>query len=221
MTSSWEPKDHVPKQILDLLKPANTDAKHYNYITVFYQIVSLLKQKKRTGWLDKKIPDPESIADHMYRMSLIAMSLDAGSLEKDEKKPDLSLCVKIALVHDIAESLVGDITPKDPTVGKAEKHDREYKTIKYLSSIVEPYNPKYAEELTNLWLDYEYQRNPEGSIVKDIDKYELLIQTFEYERLHNRKLDEFYSCRAVIKHKEIQNLADKLLHDREVFFAAK
>ncbi|VEU22095.1 DEKNAAC103065 [Brettanomyces naardenensis] len=213
--TQWEPRDQVPKPILDLLKPEHGDAKNYNYITAFYQIVSLLKQQKRTGWIDKKVPDPESIADHMYRMSIIAMSLNRDSLEKDGKKPDLSQCVKIALVHDIAESLVGDIVPHDVDVGKEEKHDREYRTIQFLSETIKPYNEEFSKEITNLWLDYEYQRTLEGTIVKDIDKYELLIQTFEYERLHNVRLDEFFSCRSVIKHIEIQNLADKLLQERE------
>ncbi|KAF6007619.1 hypothetical protein HII13_004167 [Brettanomyces bruxellensis] len=220
MTSSqWKPEDHVPKKITDLLKKENSDPQNYNCITAFYHMVSLLKEQKRTGWLDMKVPDPESIGDHMYRMSLIAMSLNKDRFQKDGKYPDLAQCTKIALVHDIAESLVGDIVPNDPQVGKPEKHEREYSTVKYLASVIEPYNPAFSKELVDLWLDYEYQRTFEGTIVKDIDKYELLLQTFEYERLHNIHLDEFYSCQAVIKNPEMKRLAERLMQERAAFWA--
>ena len=33
-------------------------------------------------------------------------------------------CLKLAVVHDLAECIVGDITPRDP-MGKDEKHRRE------------------------------------------------------------------------------------------------
>lgn len=49
----------------------------------------------------------ESIADHMYRMSIITM------LCPPEEGIDKDRCVKLALIHDMAEALVGDITPPD------------------------------------------------------------------------------------------------------------
>lgn len=43
----------------------------------------------------------------MYRMSIITMLCPpAENIEKDR-------CVKLALIHDMAEALVGDITPPD------------------------------------------------------------------------------------------------------------
>ncbi|QPG74516.1 hypothetical protein FOA43_001846 [Brettanomyces nanus] len=222
VTSNWDPRKQVPQKILDLLTPAKiNDGHNYNYISAFYQIVSLLKEQKRTGWIDKnKITNPESIADHMYRMSIIAMSLDKFAFTKESNgktTPDLSQCVKIALIHDIAESLVGDIVPQDPNVKKAEKHSREYKTIQFLSEVIKPYNENFSKEIVDLWLDYEYQRNLEGTIVKDIDKYELLVQTFEYERLHGIRMDEFYNCKSLIKHEEMKRLTDELMRQRKEF----
>ena len=50
--------------------------------------------------------EPESIADHMYRMSLMAMisSFSNGKI-------DTNRCIQLALIHDLAEAQVGDITP--------------------------------------------------------------------------------------------------------------
>ena len=56
---------------------------------------------------------PESVADHMYRMSMLSFAICDKNINKD-------LLIKICLVHDIAESIVGDITPYDG-VTKEEK----------------------------------------------------------------------------------------------------
>ncbi|GME82662.1 unnamed protein product [Ambrosiozyma monospora] len=224
--SLWNPKDAVPKHIQELLSKPQSNPSNYNYISAFYQIVFLLKDQKRTGWLDFKVPQPESIADHMYRMSIIAMSLNPNSFETDQPSkstpPDLTKCCKIALVHDIAEALVGDITPRDANIGKVEKNRRELTTIQYLAEIIKPYNSGFAEEIVDLWLDYENQRNFEARIVKDIDKYELIIQTYEYERKTGKNLYEFIeSSLKNIKTQEIKALANQIIEEREEFLKSK
>lgn len=54
-----------------------------------------MQTTKRTGWLRKGIRGPESIADHMYRMSMMAM-LAPAHLDRDR-------CIRLAIVHDLAE----------------------------------------------------------------------------------------------------------------------
>lgn len=34
---------------------------------------------QRTGWVLRKVSDPESVADHMYRMSVMAFLADSRS----------------------------------------------------------------------------------------------------------------------------------------------
>jgi putative hydrolase of HD superfamily len=45
-------------------------------------------------------------------------------------------------------------------------------------------------ELAELWREYEEQRTPIAIIVKDIDKFEMLAQAYEYEREHLKSRDE-------------------------------
>ncbi|CDK24306.1 unnamed protein product [Kuraishia capsulata CBS 1993] len=206
----WEPADNIPQDIQILLDKANTP---FQYINIFYQLLGLLKSQPRTGWVMKNISEPESIADHMYRMALISMTL--------KTKVDTAKCAKIALVHDISESVVGDIVPHDTKIDKVEKNKREYKTILYLSSIIEKYNPEFAKEIVELWLDYEEQRNNEAKMVKDIDKFELLVQTFEYEKLTSKRYDEFFDSRALIKSAEVSGMADDLIEERNKFWESK
>ena len=121
----WMPEDAVPAGIKNLLIPDSPNKK-INYILAFIQIVRLLKTQKRTGWVDHNIPNAsvESISDHMYRMSIISMVIPNNEINIDK-------CVKIAVIHDIAEALVGDITPFDG-VTKPEKHRRELRIYQVL-----------------------------------------------------------------------------------------
>jgi putative hydrolase of HD superfamily len=60
----------------------------------------------------KGIDKPESIASHMYRMAIMALCLPQH-LDIDGVKTvvDKTRCMQMSIVHDLAESIVGDITP--------------------------------------------------------------------------------------------------------------
>ncbi len=55
----------------------------------FLQILQRLKATKRTGWVREGVEGPESIADHMYRMSIMAMIAADGDPAIDQNK-----CIK-------------------------------------------------------------------------------------------------------------------------------
>lgn len=207
--SLWKPDAAVPPKIKALLAN-NTPT---NSMLAFTQIVRLLKTQPRTGWVDRGIPvaETESIADHMYRMSIIAMAVPSRQVNIDK-------CVKIALVHDIAEALVGDITPFGG-VTKEEKHRRELETIEYLVELVKPYNESFSREMMELWLDYEEIRCLEARYVKDIDKFEMIQQAWDYEQEYGLKYDlsEFYESRAAIKTQEIGELCDEVIRQRNEY----
>lgn len=213
---TWKPQDAIPDRVRKLLEP--TSPKGVNYILGFIQIVRLLKTQKRTGWLDRDVPSDkvESIADHMYRMSIISMIVPniSGKLNIDK-------CVKISVIHDIAEALVGDITPFDG-VPKLEKHRREYETILYLSQIIKPYNEQFSKDIVELWLDYEEIRCIEARYVKDIDKLEMIQQAWDYEQDYGVKydLEEFYKSRSAIQSPEIGELCDEIIRQRSEFLKA-
>ncbi|KAA8583167.1 hypothetical protein FQN60_015713 [Etheostoma spectabile] len=71
----------------------------------------------RTGWVYRNVKKPESVSDHMYRMAMMSLTITDPTVDKDR-------CIKLALVHDMAECIVGDIAPSD-NISKAEKHRRE------------------------------------------------------------------------------------------------
>ena len=68
----------------------------------FFETVGRLKLEKRKGWVDRGVKDAESVADHSMRLSVMALVL-AKKLGLDECK-----AVKMAVVHDLPEAIVGD-----------------------------------------------------------------------------------------------------------------
>jgi len=101
--------------------------------------VRKLKKIPRTGWVRNKVPNPESVADHSYEVALIV------SIIADELNLDHSKLVRAALVHDLGESVTGDIArlEKTPEHEKAEREALE----KILDAIPES-KEKYLEPLT-------------------------------------------------------------------------
>ncbi|KAK9063769.1 hypothetical protein SSX86_017641 [Deinandra increscens subsp. villosa] len=153
----------------------------------FLTLCHSLKTTKRKGWVNNGIKGPESIADHMYRMAI--MALIAGDLPGIKRER----CIKLAIVHDIAEAIVGDITPSDG-VPKVEKSRLEQAALNEMCSVLG--GGMRAEEIKELWREYEDNASLEANLVKDFDKVEMILQALEYETEHDRVLDEFFLSTA-------------------------
>ncbi|XP_057809925.1 uncharacterized protein LOC131024432 isoform X2 [Salvia miltiorrhiza] len=153
----------------------------------FLTLCHRLKSTKRKGWLNHGIKGPESIADHMYRMSLMALIADDAPGVNRER------CIKIAIVHDIAEAIVGDITPSDG-VPKHEKSRMEQEALDEMCKVLG--GGMRADEIQELWQEYETNSSLEANLVKDFDKVEMILQALEYETEHGKILDEFFLSTA-------------------------
>ena len=74
--------------------------------TQFFQSVLRLKRVKRAGWISKvKVHNPESVADHTYSMCAMCMVLS------DLLRLDTERVLKMVILHDLAESIIGDYMP--------------------------------------------------------------------------------------------------------------
>lgn len=114
----------------------------------FLLIVGKLKATKRTGWVNHKVDLPESVADHMYRLAMMAFCIQDTSLDRNR-------LAKIGLVHDLAESVVGDITPTEYSgVSKEDKHKREVEAMNKIVSLFHD-SPLLANDVKTLWNEYE------------------------------------------------------------------
>nr|AHB08880.1 HD domain-containing protein [Suaeda glauca] len=153
----------------------------------FLTLCHSLKTTKRAGWVKREVENPESISDHMYRMGLMALiSSDIPGVNREK-------CVKIAIVHDIAEAIVGDITPSDG-ISKIEKSRREKEALDKMCNLLG--GGSRAKEIYDLWMEYEECSTPEAKIVKDFDKVEMILQALEYEKEQGKDLEEFFESTA-------------------------
>ncbi|KAG0163749.1 HD domain-containing protein 2 [Apophysomyces sp. BC1034] len=138
----------------------------------FLHTIENLKKTRRTGWVDNNVKQPESIADHMHRMGIMAMLINDPNLQRDR-------CIKMAIVHDLAEAVVGDITPH-AGVSKEDKFTMEKNAMDGFSKLLG--NTDVAREIQELWQEYEDAKSPEALLVKDLDKFEMIVQALEYEK---------------------------------------
>jgi putative hydrolase of HD superfamily len=151
-----------------------------------------LKEVRRKGWVDRGVSDAESVADHSYRVALLAWALARA------RGLDAGRAMLIGLVHDLAEAEVGDETPFDAALAeggfdparfdapaprdearRAAKHARELAAIEALAGAL---GPELGDEFRTLVSEYEGQSSPEARLVKELDRVETLLQAEEYLR---------------------------------------
>ncbi|KAH8832848.1 HD domain-containing protein [Flagelloscypha sp. PMI_526] len=172
----------------------------------FFHILERLKTQKRTGWVNEEIENPESISDHMYRMAIFAMCTTDATL-------DVSKCVFMALVHDLAEAQVGDIAPSEG-ISKAEKRRLEREAMENFVHEMLHESPA-SRRILNLWEEYEAGETPEAKFVKDLDRFEMACQAAEYEIRTGKDLHGFTNSAVPhIRHPEVQRWAQDLVEER-------
>ena len=167
----------------------------------FFIEIGKLKRKKRRGWVAHQIKNPESTAEHIFRMAIIAWVLG------ERKRLNLERVIKMALIHDLCEVYAPDLTPYDPLLPKDQNKIIEVlkRWPKFTPSLkIKSYKKKYKlenlalnklisrlpsnikSEIKNLWLDYEKGLTREGRFVKQIDKVENLLQGLEYWKKYGK-----------------------------------
>ena len=147
-----------------------------NKFIEFQEIIGKLKHLKRTGWVMRDVPLPETVASHSWRMAVMALQ------KEDELKKlgvDVNQVVQMCLLHDVSEAIVGDIVPEhhqitNKKISKQEKHLLEMQAVKNMAD-------KYGfKKLKTIFNEYEEQKTLESVVVKNLDKFDILLQAYEY-----------------------------------------
>lgn len=169
----------------------------------FFYLALELKKVPRKGWKSKaNIEYPESVADHSYGTAIMAMVLS------DLQKLDTQKIIKMALLHDLAETVIGDFMPEE--ISKETKNTSENDAMKEILSKL-PENT--AEEYLKIWQEYLQANTRESILLHDVDKMEMAIQAAKYssEGISGEKLKLFIdSAKKEIKSKELLEMLDTL-----------
>lgn len=138
---------------------------------------------------------------------MLSMMITDPAVNKDR-------LIRICLVHDLAESIVGDIVPHDVRVNAQEKRRLEEAAMRKIATDLD--HSEISQELLELWLEYEACETPEAVVAKNLDKYEMIVQADEYEREQGHDLSDFFaSTKQSFSHPEVLAWAEELWGQRD------
>lgn len=112
-------------------------------------------------------PDVANNSEHTLRVVWIAWLLSEYENIGNKEK-----ILKLALIHDLTESRIGD-------VDYLSRQYVERKEDKAMRDILK--NTVFEKELSTLWLEYEKRISPEAKIVKDADNLDVELELVEQE----------------------------------------
>lgn len=182
--------------------PAHLDRRSMAGIARFLHRVGRLKATPRTGWLDRGISqaETESVADHSFRVALVAWLVACVPPADDEPALDADRVLQLAVIHDLAEALTGDLPPYDsgtvPT-NDDESARRRFLNQRHIRSEARTATKRAAEDaamadlrtalpaavadtLQALWDELQVGTSAEARFVKQADKLETYLQSREY-----------------------------------------
>jgi putative hydrolase of HD superfamily len=184
---------------LDYLKETHANTS----LDEFFKTILKLKTVPRQGWKSKLgLQNPESVADHCFSMTAMAMVLS------DIKGFDTSKVIRMSLLHDLAEAITGDLTPEQTT--KSKKDEIENSAMRnIMQNLEEPMRTKYMV----LWEEYQKNITHESQLLHQVDKLEMALQADQYEKsgIAKAKLASFFeSAKIGLTDPDLQKFLSKI-----------
>lgn len=150
---------------------SDIDSKQLDGILEFLRATERLKVTHRSAYTSAG--DPESVAEHSWRLCLMALVLREAFPEVDLGKL-LAMCI----IHDLGEAIGGDVpAPEqarrraaDPSASKSARERED------LLTLVAPLPESVRTTITRLWDEYERAASLEARVAKALDKLETILQ---------------------------------------------
>ena len=145
----------------------------YKGIEEFYNVYIQIERVKRTGWVMRNVPAEriESVSDHTLQVIVLAITL-CNELHLDF---DISELTQMCFIHDLGESLVGDISEID--IDYMEKKKKEKEVVKKLVSSL---SATTAEKYVRLWTEMDQRSTPLGEFAFNVDKMDAVLKAKKY-----------------------------------------
>ena len=133
-------------------------------IVEFLFEVGMLKRTPRSGWQFLGTGS-ESVAEHVYRTTMIAFVLARlnGTFDTDK-------VLRLALAHDLPEARTGDLNYVNQKYVTADEERAADDMARRLP---------FGEELRELMAEYREEASPEAVLVHDADQLEMLLELKE------------------------------------------
>ena len=108
---------------------------------------------------------PQTIAEHSWRVALMAMLLSG-----EAEGVDLNKVLRMCVIHDLGEAITGDIPSFWKTEADAAKEDKEVFAL--AESLPEPVRSEWKA----LFAEMIEMKTPEARVYKALDKLEAVLQ---------------------------------------------
>lgn len=171
--------------------------------------VQVSKELPRQGFLYSgfKRNEADSVAAHSFSVALFAY-LFAEELKNEGWKIDPTLTLKIALIHDLGESITGDIGTyaKELARDRFDKVESRAFDLLIRNSIIKNDLKKYFQA-------YQKPVNIEAQVVKFADALDAFVQGFNTP---SANLDDLKTTVEYISRKKIHNVNLKKIFDISV-----
>lgn len=185
-------------------------AKKIDYLD-FFKTVGKSKRLLCSGFVREKVKNPESVAEHSFRVSVLAMVLSdklGYPLDKDK-------LIKMALLHDIGEIATGDIVVQRGEVIdlklRDEKEKEEKKGIREIFGKLGE-----GEEYGTLFEEMIERATPEAKVFWQFDKLDLALNALECEEEEEEKnMEEFFlDASTHVRDPLLKEILNKIIESR-------
>ena len=176
----------------------------------FFKTIGASKRLLRSGWVRENVKDPESVAEHSFRVGVLAMVL-ADQIGNNLDKNKL---IKMALLHDLAESITGDtVIDRWDVIDMKKRDERERIEEKGIKKIFSGIDQK--DEYVSIFHEMISRITPEAKIFFQLDKLEMALQACEYERDQGVDLEEFFVTASLyLKEPFLKKIFDDIVKSR-------
>lgn len=140
------------------------------FLLKVYEFLSRLKELRRMGWVERGVEEAESVASHSYSVAFLTVLL------ADLRGLDVGEAARMALLHDLPEAVLGDLTPTmKKSIPNLEEREREI-----VESLAKNLPPEVAELWLRAWSRYQKGEGETAKLIREVDKLEMGLQAAYY-----------------------------------------
>ncbi|HXT84419.1 MAG TPA: HD domain-containing protein [Verrucomicrobiae bacterium] len=141
-----------------------------------------LKEIERSGWKAKlHLKNSESVAEHTLSMIVIVLifaEINNFNLSRTMKM------IRMALIHDLGESVIGDYMPEEINVKKKKRLEN-----KAINDIFLKIPWTFKKNYIKIWREYDDNKTEISKLIHFIDKLEMVVQAKYYYK-NNKNIEK-------------------------------
>ena len=186
-----------------------------------FNLYSQLGRIERTGWLDTNVKKAETISDHMYHCWLIGLLyLPENFADPDYDKTKI---LKMLLIHDIGETITGDIPTPEKEPNKAFYDSQENRVMQDFFLIGTYPSMANLKDFQECWDEWYSDNTINSDIAKDIDEIQAVFKLCEYYKNDEIQIDtdefkNWYDSIYNLRTDIVKEIANTIIRNNPKFY---